>query len=162
MDVCECDKSRGQQQVNALLSSTLVIQREVQNLGVLISHPIQLRHLTEFASKIEVLSDMLRYYSGKACNYREISPPLEEFLMPFVLHSRQEVQRERQAKFRAKVKRQQQILSLLKHKLTMQEVCDKRKAALERNLCHHEREQHAGAPCTCQTNDIAEDEIDCQ
>ena len=40
---------------------------------------------------------MLRYYSGKACNYREISPPLEEFLMPFVLRSRQEVQRERQA-----------------------------------------------------------------
>ena len=47
------------------------------------------------SSKVEILSDMLRYYSRKACNYREISPPLEEFLMPFVLHSRQEVQRER-------------------------------------------------------------------
>jgi len=162
MDVCECDKSREQQQADALLSSTLVIEREVQNLAALISQPVTLRHLTEFASKVEILSDMLRYYSGKACNYREISPPLEEFLMPFVLRSRQEIQRERQAKFRAKVERQQQILSLIKHQLTMQEVCDKRKAALKRKLRHHEREQHGGAPCTCQTNDIAEDEIDCQ
>ena len=46
------------------------------------------------------------------------------YYMPFVLRSRQEVQRERQAKFRAKVERQQQILSLLKRQLTIQEVCD--------------------------------------
>ena len=70
MDVCECDKSREQQQADALLSSTLVIEREVQNLAVLMSHPLPLRHLREFAPKVEILSDMLRYYSGKACNYR--------------------------------------------------------------------------------------------
>ena len=29
---------------------------------MLISHPIPLRHLRELASKLEVLSDMLRYY----------------------------------------------------------------------------------------------------
>ena len=45
--------------MNALLSSTLVIEREVQNLAALISHPIPLRHLRELASKLEVLSDML-------------------------------------------------------------------------------------------------------
>jgi len=105
---------------------------------------------------------MSRYYSGKACNYREISPPLEEFLIPFVLRIRQEVQRERQAKFRAKVERQQQILSLLKHQHTMQQVYDNRQARLERSLRHHEQEQHEDAPCTCQTNDMAEDEINCQ
>ena len=43
----------------------------------------------------------------------------------------------------------------------MQEVCNNRKAALERNLHRHEREQHEGAPCTRQTDDMAEDEIDC-
>ena len=105
---------------------------------------------------------MLRYNSEKACNYREISPPLEEFLMPFVLRSRQQVQREHQAKFRAKVERQQQILSLIKHQLTIQEMCDKRKAALKRKLHYHEQEQHGGAPYTCRINYMAKDEIDYQ
>ena len=73
-----------------------------------------------------------------------------------------EIQRERQTKFRAKVERQQQILSLIKHQLTMQEMCDKRKAALKRKLHHHEREQHGGAPYTCRINDMAKDEIDYQ
>ena len=50
MDVCECDKSREQQQVDALLSSMLDTERKVQNLAA------------EFASKLEILSDMLRYY----------------------------------------------------------------------------------------------------
>ena len=109
---------------------------------------------------------MLRYYSEKVYDFRPDSwptrQPARQFLMPFVLRSRQEIQRERQAKFRAKVERQQQILALLKHQLTMQEVCDKRKAALKRKLRHHEREQHGGAPCTCRIKDTAKDEINYQ
>ena len=63
-------KSREQQKVYALLCSMLVIEREVQNLAALISHLVPLRHL---ASKLEILSDMLRYYSEKARDFRHDS-----------------------------------------------------------------------------------------
>jgi len=160
MDVCECDKSAEQQQVDALLSSTLVIEREVQNLGVLISHPIPLRHLRELASKLEVLSDMLRYYSEKVYDFRPDSwptrQPAREFDMSFVLRSCQ-------AEARREVERQlerHQDPQSTSHPTT-QQVYDNRQVGLERSLRHHEREQHGGAPCTCPTDDMAEDEIDC-